>query len=180
MIKSIIGLAATALISVGCQSNVYHIKGEAKDFANGTKLYITSVVDNTRGYLDSITVNNGKFSFEGVTDSVVLCRLYYPKEPETSVLFFIETGNIYIELSKTAGLSRVSGTKVNNEWQALNDTVTKYDEKIRALFQMYEDSLSPHKLYFEANRIYTTLTRRITETAIRNSDKANLEPICMP
>ena len=171
MIKSVIGLAATAFLSVGCQSNIYHIKGEAKDFADGTKLYMTAEMDSMHRTLDTITVNNGKFRYEGETDSVVLCRLYCPKVPETALLFFIEPGNLYIELSKVAGLSRVSGTKVNNEWQALNDTVAKYDEQLRTLFHP-KDSISPRKVYSETDRIYTTLTRRITETAARNRDNA--------
>ena len=170
--KSVIGLAATTILLVACQSNIYHIKGEAKTFADGTMLYLTTDLNGDGHPVDSVIVNEGHFSTRGMADTTQLCKLYAATAPEAGILFFIGPGNTYIELSDKPGCSRVSGTKVNNEWQALCDTVAKYDRQIRQLFHPESDSISPRKLHAETERIYAILNRRIDEAAHRNGDNA--------
>jgi hypothetical protein len=176
-IRQFIGLATATLAMAACQSNTYYIKGEAKEMGNGTKLYMTAVTDDTQP-IDSLVVIDGRFTLTGTADTAMLCKLYSASSPEVSVTFFLEPGNIYIELAqqlssltgKSRSLSRVSGTKVNNEWQALNDTVAKYDRLLRGL--MKSDSIEPRKLYCQTDSIYGTLNRRINEAALRNRDNA--------
>jgi hypothetical protein len=176
-IRQFIGLATATLAMAACQSNTYYIKGEAKEMGNGTKLYMTAVTDDTQP-IDSMVVIDGRFTLTGTADTAMLCKLYPASSPEVSVTFFLEPGNIYIELAqqlssltgKSRSLSRVSGTKVNNEWQALNDTVAKYDRLLRGLRK--SDSIEPRKLYCQTDSIYGTLNRRINEVALRNRDNA--------
>lgn len=164
----IVGLATVIVFFTACQSNTYSIKGEAKNFANGTLLYL----DNDHQHIDSFIVMDGHFSSNGITDTTNLCKLYVAGTKGPVVYFFVEPGNIHIELSKEIGCSRVSGTRVNNEWQTLNDTVAKYDSQMRSLFDSTNDSIIPKQLFKETCRIYDILTLRINEAAIRNRDNA--------
>ena len=147
-----------------CQSDTYHIKGEARELADGTVLYLTEGIGSQR-VVDSVVVGNGRFSYEGTTAGEPPLRALRPAgQQQESLYFFAEPGNIYVELSPHEGCSRVSGTKVNNEWQALCDTVAKYDREIRHLFDT--DSLQPRNTYAVTERLYTTLSRRISDLYI--------------
>ena len=170
-IRNYIGLVLAAAVFAACQSDTYYIKGEAKDFADGTLLYLTTATEEQR-VMDSIVVRDGWFAYYGTmgADEALLCRLRPAEQPKAGLTFFVEPGNIYVELSSKVGASRVSGTKVNNEWQALNDTVTKYDRKLCQLFAT--DSVNPRKMFAETEKLHTTLTRRINEAAKRNQDNA--------
>ena len=119
--------------------------------------------------LDSLVVNDGRFGYDAPASDQLLCLI--PSGTTTPTLYFFACpGNAYVELSPEKGCSRVSGTKVNNAWQALNDTVAKYDGHLRTLFAA--DSISPQQTYAASERLYTTLTRRINEAAVRNKDNA--------
>ena len=108
-------------------------------------------------------------SYKALADERLLCLI--PAGSSTPALYFFAcAGKAYVELSPEEGRSRVSGTKVNNEWQALNDTVAKYDQHLRALFA--KDSISPQKTYARTEQVYTALSRRISEAAIKNKDNA--------
>lgn len=171
--KSIVGLALTVFLLAACQSGICYIKGEARQYVDGTLLYLADEQGETLLPTDSFIVTNGVFCYESpATDSLRLCRLYPKDVPWNGITFFLEPGNIYIELSQKQAASRVSGTKSNNEWQALNDTVLKYDRQIRQLIGHPADSISLKKLSGEADRLYSTLTQRINETAVRNKCNA--------
>ena len=137
-------LALASLILASCQSKDCHV-----------------TVENVITTPTSYKINPARH-FHYSADSVRLCRI-----PDTQVLFFNEPGNVYIELSPHEGMTRVSGTKLNNEWQALNDTVAKYDQLLRDLFGNHSDSL-----YNQVSAIYDTLQQRILQTADRNRDNA--------
>jgi len=185
-ISIFVGLATVASLTAACQSNTYYIIGEAPDAADGTVLYLST--DASGGnrldtnvnsgrptastLLDSITVIGGRFSYAATTDTARLCRLYDKARPESSVTLFLEPGNIYVELSKKEGRSRVSGTVVNNQWQALNDTVAKYDVRLRLLMLTAGDSINPRCMHAQVTEIYNNLTRHISEAALTNRDNA--------
>ena len=164
----IVGLVLAAVVFAACQSDTYYIKGEAHDFADGTELYLAEAVGGHR-VLDTLVVRDGHFAYKALADERLLCLI--PAGSSMPALYFFAcAGKAYVELSPEEGRSRVSGTKVNNEWQALNDTVAKYDQHLRALFA--KDSISPQKTYARTEQVYTALSRRISEAAIMNKDNA--------
>ena len=185
-ISVFVGLATVAVLTAACQSNTYYIIGEAHDTPDGAVLYLSTddssgISQDTCGssgchtaptLLDSITVSGGRFGYTATTDTARLCHLYDKARPESSVTLFLEPGNIYVELSKKEGRSRVSGTVLNNQWQALNDTVAKYDARLRQLMLTAGDSISPRRLHAQVAEIYDNLTRRISEAALNNRDNA--------
>ena len=167
--KSIVGLAAMSLMLTACQSNSYRIDGFAGMFLEGDTVVLAADAAPDVPIATTL-VHNGKFLFSGETDTVGLCTVYQKQLPDQRLTFFLEPGNIAIELNRAPVCSRVSGTIVNNEWQALNDTVTKYDRKLCQLFAT--DSVNPRKMFAETEKLHTTLTRRINEAAKRNQDNA--------
>ena len=172
-IKGFIGLATVATLTAACQSNTYYIKGEAPGTPDSTILYLCNLNTGTSPtLLDSFTVSKGRFHYSATTDSASLCRLYAKSHPASSVMLFIEPGNIYVELHREEGRSRVSGTMVNNQWQALNDTVAKYDARLRLIMKNSGDSISPRHMYRQVSEIYDILSRRIHEAALNNRDNA--------
>ena len=117
-IKTIIGLAAVNML-LACQSDFYRIDGYARDFAEGDTICL--VEDDGRQQMT--TVENGKFGFAGHTDQVGFARTYVKHDPESQAEFFIEAGLIAVELHRYPEQSRVSGTRINNSWQQLADSV---------------------------------------------------------
>lgn len=170
--STLIGLTALTLIVTACQSDLYTIRGEARQFADGTLLCLTPDLNNDTADCDTVSIIDGRFTYTATATATRLCRLYAPSCPDASVLLFTEPGNIYVELSPLSGHSRVSGTKTNNQWQALCDTVAHYDRRLRTLVTTAHDSISPRETAAKMERHYAILTQRIHETAERNKDNA--------
>jgi thiol-disulfide isomerase/thioredoxin len=140
---SIFGLAAAGILLVACQSKTYKIEGSGNGIKNGDTLYLTN--DLASGApTDTIIVKEGKFSIEGESDSTYLCLLYNAQHREINVPFFIEPGGkIAVTISEEPGMSRVSGTTVNNQWQALNDSILILGKRInRIATYIYGNNLS--------------------------------------
>jgi len=122
--KAFIRLAAAGFMFCSCQSDSYRIKGCAQQLKDGDTITL-AFEDPPQRILGRAYVTNGVFKFAGTTDTTLFCRAYLNRDPQTNVSFFLEPGNITIELNRYPRPSRVSGTVLNNEWQALNDSVQK-------------------------------------------------------
>ncbi len=124
--------SALALMMASCHRTSYQIQGSAEGLADGDTLYLTSdLQDGTPSA--TIIVKDGHFSYQGETDSVMLCMIYSAKHNEVNAPFFLEPGKIDISLSETPGGSRISGTTSNDEWQRLNDSVMVIGKKINSI-----------------------------------------------
>lgn len=125
-------LFSAVLALTACHSNTYKISGVAEGLQDGDTLFITN--DLQSGIpTDTLIVKNGKFELSGETDSTYLCMVYCDKRNELNAPFFIEPGNISIKLSETPGASRVGGTKCNEQWQELNDSVMTIGKEINRI-----------------------------------------------
>ena len=171
-VKKVTAAAIVALAMVACQNDTCRINGEARSFKDGTWLYLTADLNNGTP-ADSLCVRHGRFVYQQTTGTTSLC-LIYPAgaSPCSGITFFTEPGNIYIELVKEPGRSRVSGTKVNNEWQALNDSISRCDHSIRTLMRNSRDSISLQRLSADLQRLYDNMEKAIGATAQRNLDNA--------
>ena len=129
--KSYIMIAAACLLS-SCYSHSYQVSGVAEGLTDGDTLFFTT--DLVEGIpMDTIIVEDGKFSYEGDADSIQLAMIYAAKMPEANVQYFTEPGTITINLSAMPGASRVGGTSCNNEWQLLNDSVMVFGMEINRI-----------------------------------------------
>lgn len=161
-----------------CQSDNYYIRGEAWWLKDGTKLYLNTTLNTNGQPTDSTMVIAGHFLLQGTTDSSCISRLSIADDEQPAIIFFTEPGNIYIELAPEQGCSRVSGTEVNNRWQALNDSVALCDQSIRQLMSSAHDSVNISHLSTSMQQLYDGITRLISLTAAENRDNALGRFIC--
>ena len=81
----------------------------------------------------STAVKDSRFEFTGQTDSMAMCFIYSAKDMSVAQAFFLEPATIEVKLSPVAGASRVSGTKVNDALQTLNDSAFVFQKEIEQL-----------------------------------------------
>ena len=124
--------SAVVLALTACHSNTYKISGAVEGLNDGDTLFITNDLQ-TGIPTDTLIVKDGKFEMSGETDSTYLCMVYSEKRNELNAPFFIEPGNISIKLVDTPGASRVGGTKCNEQWQELNDSVMSIGKEINRI-----------------------------------------------
>ena len=157
----------TSLFS-SCQSNSYQINGFARDCSEGDTICLLYRAD---GPAVITQVENGKFMFAGVTDTVAVCRIFPKRTPERSVTIFLEPGQTTVELSSQPAGNRVSGTKINNEWQLLNDSVRWLgQEAVRTVMLPVTDSTTQRQRVKRVDSLHRRMSACILNTARRNSD----------
>lgn len=166
-IYSHIGLAA-ALLLVGCQSDFCHVTGTAGDLSDGDTLFVTFclVTDSPKTV---ILVQEGHFEWSTEADTARLCRLWVARHPNRDVTFFAERGSVSISLDN--GKSRVSGTHLNDEWQALNDMAAEYSQRINRQINCHVTAGTPPSLITRrVAKLYEEMEQHISEVAERNKD----------
>ena len=132
MTSTLFKLSLAGALFCACQTDSYHIKGFARELQQGdTICFVTD--DKPERILGQAIVNEGTFSVNGTTDTNLMFRAYLKRMPECNVAFFLEPGNIALELNLPPRPSRVSGTMLNNGWQQMNDSVQRFGEQLITL-----------------------------------------------
>lgn len=168
-LKLLYGLAAVSLIAA-CQSNSFQINGIARAFQKGDTICLAYDEEAESAFAQT-TVIDGKFQFTGETDAFRLCRAYVKQHPDCSATFFSEPGHITIELSPRPAISRVSGTKCNNEWQHLSDSIQLLAKDIAYILRHpATDTLAQQRNAHTIDSLHRRMSDCILHTALRNSD----------
>ena len=145
MKASLTNILYSALLAgalTACQSNTYQVKGTIEGAADGDTLFLTSDLEMGTPS-DTIIVKDGKFAISGEADSTYLCMVYSANRNELNAPFFIEPGTIAIAIKEAPGATRVGGTKCNDEWQELNDSVMSIGKEINRIAEhVYGNNLS--------------------------------------
>ena len=166
-IYSHIGLAA-ALLLAGCQSDFCHVTGTVSDLSDGDTLFVTPslVTDSPR---TAIIVKDGQFDWKTKADTARLCRLWAARHPDRSVTFFAERGKVTIRLDN--GEASVSGTRLNDEWQELNDIASDYSQRINRHISCHMAAGTlPSLITRRVTKLYDEMEQHISEVAERNKD----------
>ena len=173
-VKPLFRLAVASFMLASCQSESFHINGYARQLADGDTVYLIKV-SQPEVIIRSAIVNEGRFAIFGTTsDSPAFCKAYLKRTPACSVEFFLETGEITIELNPPPLQSRVSGTPMNIEWQQLNDSIRIMgQEMINIARQARKPGLTPHLSQLKAvDSLHRKMSECIYNTARRNKDNA--------
>ena len=153
-----------------CQSTTYQVNGTIEGAADGDTLFLTSDLQ-TGIPSDTIIVKDGKFHIGGEADSVRLCMIYSAKRNELNAPFFIEPGIISIQIKETPGASRVGGTKCNDEWQVLNDSVISIGKEINRIAEhIYGNTVTPEEQQKGMEAI-DKLNQRFSNIVIKTCEK---------
>lgn len=163
---AIITLVAAVWLLTACHSDRFQVSGVATGLNDGDTICLTSDMEQLAP-MTLVTVKDQHFKMEETTDTVRLYAIYPAGQPECRVTFFGEPGTIKVEMSNRPGVSRVSGTKLNNEWQALNDKVADYGQRINRLINT---KTANQNLFAQVSKLYQEMINQIDETAKRNSD----------
>ena len=141
-IKSALLWVATGCMLAACQSSSYKICGTAEGQEDGDTLFLTT--DLTNGIpCDTTLVSDGKFTFEGKADSLTLAMVYSARRNEVNANFFLEPGEINVNISEQPGASRVGGTECNDKWQELVDSVMAIGKRINLIAEhIYGNTVS--------------------------------------
>lgn len=173
--RQLIGLAAATLLLASCQSDIFRINGIAKEYADGDTLLLTIGDDGQPSNPTvPIVVEKGKFRLKQRTDTTIFCSLRSSHQPQCNVTFFMEPGEkVRVELGAEPGTSRISGSRINNEWQKLCSLAEDYGRTLcETAGQAGSDSLTIADAYNRTSRLYSEMNEAIRQTATRNSDNA--------
>ena len=172
-IRSLFGLAVVGIALCSCQSDSYKINGYALDLQEGDTITL-ALEEHQQKILGQTLVTNGNFKFLGTTDTTIFCRAYLNRDPLTYVSFFLEPGDITIELNPYPAPSAVSGTVLNNEWQGLNDSVQMLGyQLIRLAENASRDQVTDHQ---QAQQAIDSLHRKISD-CIKNTSQRNKDNV---
>ena len=162
--------SAAVLTLTACHSNSYKISGAVEGLQDGDTLFVTN--DLQAGIpTDTLIVKNGKFEMSGETDSTYICMVYSEKRNELNAPFFVEPGNISIKLVDTPGASRVGGTKCNEQWQELNDSVMTIGKEINRIAEnIYGSTIDEVEQQKGMERI-DKLNQRFAALVVKTTEK---------
>lgn len=108
-------------------SNKYMVTGEAEGLADGTMVYLCSIVDGVSlEHVDSVAANGGRFKFAGETDTCDVGVINFDLNgQDVNCTFFLEPGKIRI--GHDGQNQHVSGTATNDGFQAFIDKMNEID-----------------------------------------------------
>ena len=161
-----------AVTLASCQSNSYKIEGSTEGFEDGDTILLTTDMENGIPS-DTIIIKDGRFSCSGETDSLFFCILYSPSGQFEALPMFVESGIIHVHLSKQPGASKVSGTKINDDFQALNDSAMAMSKKFIEIAQQYGNDVTDAQraeIERQVLQAQLSLTNCLYKTAERNMD----------
>lgn len=150
----------------------FSIEGVVEGLPDGECLQLT---DADGQPLDTLVVSNGRFSYQGLADSVGYYSLNVVSDEFNGVSFFTEKGTIHLLLTSEPGHSKVSGTVANDALQQLTEVTAPYYEKIHEIeTAIYSDTvLTEDNEWALAERymqILNEINKKITEAAQNNID----------
>ncbi len=167
------------LLITGCQQN-YKIEGESSQIPNGTTIWLQKQVDDKFVIIDSTTIQNGRFHFEGVQDNAAIAILVPHNDIQSTyppLLLALEPGKIKVTLDS---LSRVSGTPLNNRLQRYESLRDQYDSRLHDITKSYVanylDGTLTDSVFNNLKERFKKVRKRL-ETLTRNYILANTDNI---
>ena len=154
-----------------CQSDAYHIQGYARQLNQNDTICIVLENEPER-MLGKAIVNDGKFSVTGHTDTILFCKAYLSRMKDCNASFLLEPGTIALELNLPPKPSRVSGTKLNNQWQQLNDSIQRMGYELFKLATTKDtcDQATYRAKLQAIDSLHRRMSACIENTARRNAD----------
>ena len=161
-----IGFIAAGMIALSActpqqASKSYTVEGVVADSSvNGKTIYIMRY-DNNR-YIDSTVIANGRFTFQGKTDSAYFCRIDVNYDEFAN--FILEPGSIQVDLKAH---SNPSGTPRNAEMVRLNNMEDSLREVTASMWESIQQQ------YKEEDERDEAMKKALDEQAQRIADWAD-------
>lgn len=138
MYKKLCILATLVATLFSCHQGKYTIDGTVDKSADGETVYLQKQIDDGYVLADSAVIHNGVFKFKGVQDSAVIALLNIDKRMESRpympLFFVLENGKLKARIDT---VSTISGTSLNDRFQAYMNDRRQYDNEMEQLSQAY-------------------------------------------
>lgn len=123
-------LLTISLISCNKDTNSYKLEGDAVGFADGTEMYLYTLENKQPKLLDTITINQEKFSATYPKKENSSLNFLRVNEVQGSVLFFPENVDMKATIYKDSiQASRVSGGKQNEAYTEFVNRMTAFNKR---------------------------------------------------
>ena len=133
----------TAFCLYSCGSKQYSIDGTVDNVKlNGKTIFIKERLSGEWISIDSTIIENGKFTFKGVVDTVKIAYLTYeyPQSNKVRQAFVLENGKITVSID-TVGFMQIKGTAQNDLLQTYQDAKNVFNKKAEAFYNSKKDSV---------------------------------------
>lgn len=157
-------LAAMALAVTSCQKKAYKITGTVEGGLFGEKVYLMDRTEDGFLSLDSTVIDTREtFFFEGVQDSAVMLFLTYTDGEQDPLFadFVLENGKIKARLSHDEERTSVTGTPLNNSFQAFKQKRQEYSRQLMEIFAAMRTSQDKEKEKKEMEALEKTMTAEL-------------------
>ena len=168
-----IALACVLLAACG-GSNSYKINGVVAGIEDGTVMTLSTLGYSDLLPVDSAVVKNGKFMLKGETDTTEMAVITFELAGSVSgCQFFLEKGNIDLEIDAIDGNQHIAGTPNNDAFQsffddtqAISDEADELEDKIRVTIASQGDCTDLYKQMGELqDRFKEVLYKSIEDNA---------------
>lgn len=119
---------------IGCQQHRFQIEGHITGMENGSQIMLFKFKGDTIFSVDTTTIQNGKFSFEGrefLDDIAILTSGNYPEKVKAMEVV-LEKGCLVVNMDSVC---LVTGTPMNDIYNSYKKKYADYQAKINSLIE---------------------------------------------
>lgn len=183
MKKSLLGLLIAILTLAGCKEQApetisddgFVVIGTTDSLLNNASLSV--MMDGREEPVGTVHVKDCKFWYESDAENLTIyqvSRSMAQSDPAKQMFFAQNGDSVHIHLSSQMGLSRVSGTTVNDDFQMTIDSAMNRNKRLEKEFAKYGDNPSEaqkkemKKLMKEENDRLAEIYYKVAEKHIDN------------
>ena len=167
-VQLLLAFAVAVLCSCTTSFN-YNIEGETIDLPQITKLLLVSDMESGVPF-DTLSVKDGRFSYEGTADSVTTCFIGNLEDSIPMLPFFIEEGTIKIVLGKDHKMAKTTGTPLNEELQKLNEAGFKFQDELTQLVDSFKSEITEEQQKLLEKKSYEGM-QKLSELFYKTAEK---------
>lgn len=130
-----------ALFSCQDNSNEYSLKGETFGFSDGTEIYVYAFEDRQPQVIDTLIVQDGKFSGTYAKTDDLSLNFLRVKDVNASILFFPENEDLKAVIyADSIQDSRVMGGKQNEAYDKFADKLKYFNKKKQTSMEQFREA----------------------------------------
>ncbi len=124
------------------ESNTYQLSGNAIGFANGTKIFVNTVIEgNQTKTLDTLIVTDEKFSASYPKDDKLKINFLQVENVKGNVLFFPENEDLKVTMFKDSITSSyVTGSKQNDSYKVYYSKMGAFNKQRKANYELFKQA----------------------------------------
>ncbi len=142
IMQKIILIVILTIISYSCSKPGYRIDVKIDGIPNGRKVLLKKQENRKIINVDSTTVQNGKFSFNGEIKEPVIFGIFIDSIKNIGIMPFVNVNSkiSIIAYKDSLNKSKITGSKLNDELVRLRDGRAIISEKSQGYIQEYQEA----------------------------------------